>query len=152
MGGALTYLEQVGQQFGAAFAPDYAGFTGRRLTYKTAMAALSAYERDLCAHLLQTLTVLPGLRVYGITAAERLHERVPTVVFTHEVHTPHTIATHLAHHHIYVWHGNYYAVEIMERLGHAQHGMLRVGLAHYNTHEEIDRLDAALRHLFLGER
>jgi selenocysteine lyase/cysteine desulfurase len=38
-------------------------------------------------------------------------------------------------------------VEIMERLGHAEEGMVRVGLAHYNTHAEIDRLEAALREL-----
>jgi len=62
-------------------------------------------------------------------------------------YTAHQIAEHLAKHHIYVWDGNYYAVEIMQRLGHAEHGMVRVGLAHYNTAEEIDRLEVALREL-----
>jgi selenocysteine lyase/cysteine desulfurase len=55
------------------------------------------------------------------------------------------MAEHLAQHHIYVWDGNYYAQEIMERLEHGEHGMVRVGLAHYNTPEEIGRLQAAMR-------
>ncbi len=71
---------------------------------------------------------------------------MPTVVFSHKRYTPHQIATHLAKANIYVWDGNYYAVEIMRRLNKPE-GMVRVGLAHYNTHEEIDRLEAALKKL-----
>ncbi|MFN8564781.1 MAG: aminotransferase class V-fold PLP-dependent enzyme [Anaerolineae bacterium] len=59
---------------------------------------------------------------------------------------PTQVAEHLAKSHIYVWNGNYYAVEIMRRLNKPD-GMVRVGLAHYNTHEEIDRLEAALKKL-----
>jgi selenocysteine lyase/cysteine desulfurase len=56
-----------------------------------------------------------------------------------------SIAAHLAEHAVYVWDGNYYAVEIMGRLGY-EHGMVRVGLAHYNTEAEIDRLLNVLEH------
>ena len=111
------------------------------------MDALGAYERELSAHLIDVLHATPGVQIAGITQSNRLHERVPTVVFTHADHTPTEIAQHLAQSHIYVWDGNYYAVEIMRRLGHAEHGMLRVGLAHYNTHEEIERFAAALKTL-----
>jgi selenocysteine lyase/cysteine desulfurase len=36
--------------------------------------------------------------------------------------------------------GDYYAVEIMNRIGRGEHGMVRVGPVHYNTIEEIDWL------------
>jgi selenocysteine lyase/cysteine desulfurase len=68
-------------------------------------------------------------------------------VFTKTGHTPEAIAEHLAANNIYVWDGNYYAVEIMNRLGNAENGMVRVGLAHYNTHDEIDRLGSVLGQL-----
>ncbi|MDX1992824.1 MAG: cysteine desulfurase-like protein [bacterium] len=145
LGAALEYLQGIGRDYGTPFVDQFPDYNGRKLDFKTGMAAIGAYERDLTAHLLDVLTALPGARIYGITDRHCLHERVPTVVFTLEGHTPEAIAQHLAQHEIYVWHGHYYAVEVMGRLGHAEHGMVRVGLAHYNTHDEIDRLDAALK-------
>lgn len=147
VGAAIDYFEQVGNDYGAAYAGEYPGFTGRRLALKTAMRALQAYETELVAHLIQMLQTIPGLRIYGITDPARLDERVPTVVFTLEGYTSAQVAERLAAEHIYVWDGDYYAVEVMNRLGHAEDGMVRVGLAHYNTHEEIDRLEAGLRKL-----
>jgi selenocysteine lyase/cysteine desulfurase len=93
------------------------------------------------------LQTIPGVRIYGITDPQRFDERVPTVVFTKEGHTPLEIAEHLAKDHIYVWDGDYYAIEVMKALGQEEHGMVRVGLAHYNTHAEIERFEAALRKL-----
>lgn len=106
-----------------------------------------AYERELVTHLIDVIRALPGARIYGITDSARYHERVPTVAFELETHTPRAIAAHLAEHDIYVWDGNYYAVEIMARLDRAEHGLVRVGLAHYNTHDEIDRFAQAMRQL-----
>jgi selenocysteine lyase/cysteine desulfurase len=93
------------------------------------------------------LRTIRGVRIYGITDPQRYGERVPTVVFTMDGHTPLEVAEYLADHHIYVWDGNYYAVELMKRLGHEEQGMVRVGLAHYNTHAEIERVEVALRRL-----
>ena len=96
------------------------------------------------------MTVLEAhtsIEIAGIRDPARFDERVPTVIFTHERHSPRAVAEHLAQANIYVWDGNYYAQEIMQRLGHETDGMVRVGLTHYNTHAEIDRLDAALRSL-----
>lgn len=101
------------------------------------------YERELVTHLIDVLERTPGVTIAGITDRSRFADRVPTVVFSHEKYTPLEIAEHLAARGIYVWDGNYYAVEIMERLNKPD-GMVRVGLAHYNTHAEIDRLEAAL--------
>lgn len=111
------------------------------------MAAVMPYERELVTHLLDVLQSIPGVCIYGITDPARYDERVPTVVFTLEGHHAVEVASYLADNDIYVWDGNYYAVEIMERLGHTEHGMVRVGLAHYNTHKEIDRFGDVLRQM-----
>jgi cysteine desulfurase family protein (TIGR01976 family) len=135
VGAAIEYLASVG------------GGQPNRAGIEAGMAALGAYERELAAHLIAMLQTIDGIRISGITDPQRLNERVPTVVFTMEGCTPQQVAEHLAKQHIYVWDGNYYAVEIMKTLGAEEHGMVRVGLAHYNTHAEIDRLEAALRQL-----
>lgn len=110
------------------------------------VAGYVAYEQDLAAHLLDVLEATPGVRIAGITDRARLAQRVPTVVFSHDRLTPTAIAEALAAQHISVWDGNYYAIEIMARLNKPD-GMVRVGLAHYNTHDEIERFAAALRAL-----
>lgn len=147
LGAALGYLETLGHQYGAAYAAQYPQFSGRRLTFKTAMAALADYERDLITHLIEVLQALPDVTIRGVCEPVRYAERVPTVAFWHARCTPREIAEALAREEIYVWDGNYYAVEVMARLGYAEHGMVRVGLAHYNTHEEIERFAAAMRKL-----
>ena len=70
--------------------------------------------------------------------------RVPTFAFTVAGHTPRAVAERLAERDIAVWEGNYYAVEVMERLGLGGHGAVRVGFVHYNTAAEVDRLLEAL--------
>lgn len=134
--GAVDYLASLGQ-----------GAT-RRAQLASAWAALLAYEQELGAYLLAQLQTIPGLHIYGLIDPARLAERVPTVSFTLAGQSPRQVAEHLAQHDIYVWDGNYYALEVAERLGvQASGGMVRVGLAHYNTHAEVDRLMAALHTL-----
>jgi len=122
---------------------------GAAINYLNALGGVAAfvpYERELAEHLVAMLQTLPGVTIAGITDINHFADRVPTVVFGHADYTPEQIAQHLAENNIYVWDGNYYAVEIMQRLN-KPNGMVRVGLAHYNTHAEIDRLEAALRTL-----
>jgi selenocysteine lyase/cysteine desulfurase len=147
VGAAIDYLASLGRAYGGEYAAQFPGISGRRLELKRAMAALGVYERDLVTSLIEMLQPLPGVRIFGIVNPARFHERVPTVVFTRQGYTPGQIAEHLARHHIHVWDGNYYAQEIMESLGYGEHGMVRVGLAHYNIREEIGRLEAAIRAL-----
>lgn len=147
VGACIDYLESIGQSIGQPAESAYPAFSGRRLHLKTAMTVLGDYERELVQHLIDVIQQTPGSAIAGITDANRFEERVPTVVFTLDRATPQQIAAHLAGHNIFVWDGNYYAVEIMNRLGHAENGMVRVGLAHYNTHEEIERFGAALKAL-----
>ena len=108
---------------------------------------LGHYERELFSSLLEGFANLTSIRVYGITDPDRFGERVPTVSFTHSRKTPQEIAEYLGERGIFVWHGNYYALPVAKALGLEPDGMVRVGLLHYNTHEEVDRLLAALAEL-----
>lgn len=139
---ALEYLAWLGSEFGGG--ADGSPAEARRARLERGMDALRAYEQGLVTRLIDGLLALPDVTVAGITDPARVHERVPTVVFVQEGATPQEIAAYLAGRHIYVWHGDYYALEIMQRLGHGEHGMVRVGLGHYNTADEIDRLLTAL--------
>jgi cysteine desulfurase family protein (TIGR01976 family) len=137
IGAALRYIASLSGEAGEA--------EPTRAAFERAYAVMGEYERELTAHLLEVIAATPQTRIWGITDSARLHERVPTVIFTHERLSARAIAEHLAVAGIYVWDGNYYALEIMTRLGHE--AMVRVGLAHYNTHDEIERLAAALKTL-----
>jgi selenocysteine lyase/cysteine desulfurase len=141
----VDYLASVGRRFGAAFADDFPGFEGRRRDLKAGLAAIRAYEQELCQQLVAGLQEIPGLRIYGITDPARFDQRVPTVSFTLEGLTPHEVARRLDAANIFVWDGNFYALAVTERLGlEDSGGLVRVGLAHYNTAEEVDRLIGTL--------
>ena len=72
--------------------------------------------------------------------------RVPTFAITHPTLTPAAVASRLAERKLAVWAGDYYAVEVMERLG-LPDGAVRIGIVHYNTADEVDRVLEALRTL-----
>nr|NIV35670.1 aminotransferase class V-fold PLP-dependent enzyme [Anaerolineae bacterium] len=138
---AVDYLASVGRQYGADQADQYAGFEDRRLDLKTGMAAIRAYETELCRKLVTGLQEIPGLRIYGITDPARLNQRVPTLSFTLEGTSPQEMARRLSDAGIFAWNGNFYALAVTERLGLEESGgLLRVGLVHYNTAEEVDML------------
>jgi cysteine desulfurase family protein (TIGR01976 family) len=133
--GAVEYFEWLGQRLGAR--P-----TGpRRDSLACALNAVAEYERALGRHLIAGLQAVPGLRVWGIADPARAAERVPTVSFTLEGWHPRAVAQRLGAAGINVWDGNYYALAVTQRLGLEEAGgMVRVGLAHYNTQAEVDRL------------
>jgi cysteine desulfurase family protein (TIGR01976 family) len=147
---AIDYLADLGAEFGAPFADQYPEFEGRRLHLKTAMAAIRAYERPLAERLISGLEAIPGVTLYGITDPARFDQRAPTVAFTLEGYTPRQVAERLGWEGIFVWDGNYYALAVTERLGVEESGgMVRVGIAHYNTVEEVERLLAVVSDLAL---
>ncbi len=100
--------------------------------------AIVAHERDLGARFLEGLP--SSCRLLGLRTTDA---RVPTFAFTVEGRTPREVATRLGEQGMAVWHGNYYAVEVMRRFG-LEDGAVRAGVVHYNTLEEVDRLLAAL--------
>ena len=132
----LDHWEQIGQQYGAADLPQY---DGAALNMKRAVMAVQDYERDLVSELIDGLAAIRGVSIAGIVEQDRLGLRVPTVAMVKDGLSPTEIASVLAENHIYVWSGDYYAVEIMERLRRPQ-GMVRIGIGQYNTRAEIQRL------------
>jgi cysteine desulfurase family protein (TIGR01976 family) len=138
---AIDYLESLGRRV----APSA---SSRRDALVAAMTAVQAYERGLSERLLAGLARIPGLKVYGIDDPERLGERTPTFSVRVAGHSPGALARHLAARGICCWDGNFYAQNLAERLDvEATGGFLRIGLVHYNTVAEIERLAAALAEL-----
>lgn len=152
--GVIDYMAMLGREqserYGDAFRTD-AGerlYSGRQLELKIAMQAMMDYERGLSAQLLAGLREVQGMQIYGITNPQDYALRVPTVACNIEGHSPEELAEYLAGEGIFAWNGNYYALGIMERLGLEEHGgALRLGMAHYNTPEEIDRVLECLERL-----
>lgn len=139
---AINYLAALGEKYGAPFAAQFPSLTGRRLSLKIALAAIKQYEKELFTRLMAGLREIPGITLYGITDFARFDYRTPTVAFTLNGKTPRAVAEFLARDasRIFVWDGNYYALALMERLGlEGRGGAVRIGLAHYNTAEEVER-------------
>lgn len=145
--GAIEYFEWVGKEFGSEQLEGLmdAGYKDRCMELKKAMVAIRAYEFELSRALLTALQSVPGLTIYGLTDVRRLDERVATYSFRLNDLHPRVVAEKLAQEGIYVWDGNYYAINVTERLGlEDSGGMVRVGAAHYNTLDEVERLKGAL--------
>ncbi len=145
--GAIEYFEWVGKELGTEHLEGLEGeaYQGRRPDLKKAMAAIHTYELELSGALLSTLQSVPGLTIFGLTDAHRLEDRVATYSFRLKDLPPRQVAEQLAAQGIYVWDGNYYALNVTERLGlEDRGGMVRVGAAHYNTLEEVERLKEVL--------
>jgi cysteine desulfurase family protein (TIGR01976 family) len=144
--GAVEYFEWVGREFGGEHAEGLREYSGRTLELKKAMAAIHSYESELNRTLLATLQAVPGITVFGLTDVKRLDDRVATYSFRLQGQHPHDVAQKLADEGIYVWDGNYYALNVTERLDlEDKGGMVRVGAAHYNTLDEVARLGEALQ-------
>jgi selenocysteine lyase/cysteine desulfurase len=112
------------------------------------MTAVKEYEMDISAYFLQEATKVPGLRVYGITDVETLEQRTPTFAVSLEGHSAESVATALGEQGIYVWHGHYYALAVMERLGLLESGgLVRIGFVHYNTKDEVDQVLESIANL-----
>jgi cysteine desulfurase family protein (TIGR01976 family) len=141
---AVEYLAAIGEAH-----PEhrdlFPNMSGRRLNVHAGMAAIHEYETGLMRKLLDGLAERKRFKVWGITDPGRLGERVPTVSITLPGRSAADLAGHLAARQIYAWSGNFYAVELTEKLGvEDEGGLLRLGLVHYNTADEIDRVMEAL--------
>ena len=127
---AIDYLASLGGQDGP-----------RRERIVHGMKAIKQYEATLSERFLRAATRVPGIRVYGITDPEELERRTPTFAISLAGFSPEYVATYLGDRGFFVWHGHYYAVEVMARLELLESGgLVRIGFTHYNTYEELDRL------------
>ena len=134
---AVEYLAALGRRS----MPEAAD---RRTALSAAYECIGQYERELAVGLLDGLAKLAEVKVWGITDPARSAERVPTVGITHDRLTPAELADYLGSEGIYTWHGNLYALPLTDALGLEPEGMVRIGLLHYNTAEEVGRLLEAL--------
>lgn len=128
----VAYFEDLGRVCG--------GTGDRRALITQAYEASRAYEDPLTNRLIAGLQEMPGVSIYGIVNPNRIANRVPTVSFRHDRLVPDVIATALGRAGIHVWHGHNYAYEPARALGlPLDEGVVRVGLAHYNTASEVDQ-------------
>jgi len=135
IGAAVHYLAAVGD------ADKRRRDDNLRQRIVRSMDLIAEYESELCHRLIAGLQEIDGVRIYGITDPARSKERLCTVAFTSDKLPPVEIARNLGDQGIYCWSGNYYALSLMESLGlQASGGAVRIGPAHYNTVEEVDRL------------
>jgi cysteine desulfurase family protein (TIGR01976 family) len=129
--------EPVGHRFETGTQPHeaFAGFVAAvEYVESIGWEAIHAHERELGRRFLDGLP--SGVRLHGLRTMDG---RTPTFALTFSGLEPQEAAERLAERDIAVWAGNYYAVEVMERLG-LPDGAVRVGFVHYNTAEEVDRL------------
>jgi cysteine desulfurase family protein (TIGR01976 family) len=120
----------------------------RRQAIEAAYEAIHEHERALLERAVAGLLKIPNLKIYGITDPARFHERCGTLAVRVPDHTPLELATKLGDRGFFTWDGNYYALNLTEHLDvEKSGGFLRIGLVHYNTVDEVDRLLAALREI-----
>ena len=138
---AIDYIADVGRHHD----PEV---KTRREAILAAYEVFQQHERELLEQLISGLLAIPGLTLYGIKDATKFDQRTPTVAICMEGYAPRELATRLGERGIFTWDGNYYAIDLAERLGvQSSGGMLRIGLAHYNTADEVERLLEELREL-----
>ena len=136
----------MGYLAGLAGAP---GPARRRLA--ASYEAIALHERTLSERFLEGIATLPRVRLWGIADRARLRERTPTFAIRVGDEHPAETAKRLAEHGIFVWDGDYYAREIMIRLGLLESGgAVRIGFCHYHTLDEVDRVLDALAALADG--
>ena len=137
---AVEYLAWVGEQFGGA-----GRAATRRERLVAAMTTIRGYELGLYGHLASGLEAIPGVTIHGLTEPSAFARRTPTAAISIDGVTPRAAAEALGERGIATWDGDFYATGLIERLGLAPDGVLRIGLTHYNTTAEVDRLLAELR-------
>jgi len=137
----VEYLEELGRH------ADEGASRGRH-ALRAAYKAIQTHERVLSERMLRGLAEIPRLKLYGIADPKRVAERCPTFAMRVEGHTPLDLATKLGDRGFFTWDGNYYALNLTERLDvERTGGFLRIGFVHYNTVEEVEGLLAALREI-----
>jgi selenocysteine lyase/cysteine desulfurase len=137
----VDYLADLGRQVEPSA-------TNRRAALLAAYGAIQQYEHGLAETLIAGLLTIPGLKFYGIRDLAKMERRCPTVAVRIAGQTPLQLATKLGERGFFTWDGNYYALNLTERLDvEKDGGFLRIGLAHYNTAEEVQRFLAAVREI-----
>lgn len=142
---AVDYIAGIGDDMAQDFHKEFPHFEGRRKAIHAAMRCFSNHEMRLAKRLIDGLQQLPGVKIHGVSDPAAMSRRVPTVSFTVYNDSPKRIADALADENIFVWSGDYYAIDIAADLGILDSGgAVRIGLVHYNTMQEIEECLLAL--------
>lgn len=144
MTGTPSFEAMAGTRAAVDYLASFGTGDDRRAKLGTAYEAIRGHESALAKQFLDGVVRLFGWKIWGITDPARQQDRVSTFGLTHRTFTPKAIAAALGEQGIFTWNGHFYAVSLIEALGLATDGILRVGFLHYNTHEEVDRLLDAL--------
>ena len=145
---AVDYFAWIGETMAQDYLKRNERYEGRSRYVHAAMSCLFDHETKLARHLIEGLRQLPGVTVHGITGADAMARRVPTVSFTAAKMSSADIARALARKNIFVWSGHNYAVEAARALNiYDSGGGVRVGPVHYNSVDELDRLLVALEEI-----
>ena len=135
----VDYWEQLGRR-------AMPSVSDRREAIVAAHEAIRIHERALMERMIAGLLAIPGLKLYGISDPQQFDHRCATMVVRIDGFTPPELATKLGERAFFTWDGNYYALNVTEQFGvESTGGFLRIGLVHYNTMEEVERMLAALR-------
>jgi selenocysteine lyase/cysteine desulfurase len=143
--GAIEHLAWLGTACGGA---DAAAPLRTRIV--AGLTAATAHEADLMRVFFDGVAGIPGFRIFGIADPNRLAARVPTFSFLLPGRRAPAIAAALGRRNIFSWSGNFYAWEVARRLGFDEDGVNRIGIAHYNTEDEIRAFTDELARLARG--
>ena len=143
---ATDYLRDIGRVWRRGGGARRRSASERRRELVAGMIAIVEYERELVGRLIDGLGSLPGVTIHGIADRRVLPNASDRVRLDRR--RPTRAAAALAARGIYAWDGDFYATGLIERLGKAEAGgVLRLGLVHYNTAEEVDRTLEALERI-----
>ena len=147
---AVEYIASVGERYGSSFGAAFPGMAGRRLDAHAGMAAIRAWEMELFG---ACSTGSRRSRARG-SGGSRTAPGSPSARRPRPSRSPasraEAVSTALGARGIATWWGNFYALGVTERLGLEPEGVLRIGLTHYNTTAEVDRLLDELRAIVPG--
>jgi cysteine desulfurase family protein (TIGR01976 family) len=137
----VDYLAELGRKVDPAA-------SNRRRFLLSAYRAIQQHEQNLLRALMAGLKTIAGMQIYGISDPTQFDRRCPTVAIRIQGKTPLELATRLGERGFFTWDGNYYAINLSERLDvEKDGGFLRIGLVHYNTEVEVESFLAALRQI-----
>ncbi|MDX6577782.1 MAG: hypothetical protein QOE96_3735 [Blastocatellia bacterium] len=119
----------------------------RRELLQSAFKGLREHSAAQVRHLWEALTKINGVRLYGPPPEVA---RTPTVSFVVDRVASTEVARRLAERGLFASHGDFYAATVIERLGLAPEGLVRVGCACYTSDEEIERLIEAVGEIAKG--
>ena len=141
---AVEFIADIGKHHERYFMAELGELSGRRRNIVAGMMAIDAYEEPIAKKLRAELPKIKGLKIYGPPEG---HPRTSTVTFRIDGVHANKIAKFLGEKGLFVWDGDYYALQLINHvLGlEKEGGLVRIGLAPYNTEDEIDRLIAAVK-------